>query len=131
MEDLAQDSASSPENKISVAFLGQSMISVLNGRINDLEPGHEYFGRVRHQFEKRFQDEDNGVKGIALGLSGESSADVLWRLIHGELPDSFDPPVWWLVLGMEDLAKSSCSEEVVIMVNRKNIQFSDNELITS
>ena len=97
------------------------MIEVLNGKINGSDPGHEYFGRVHHQFQKRFQNDDNHLEGIALGLSGESSADVLWRLVHGELPDSFDPPVWWLVLGMEDLAKSSCSEEVVIMVNWKNM----------
>jgi hypothetical protein len=114
----AEASVSFPDDETSVAFLGQSMIEVLNGRINGSDPDHEfYFGRVHRQFQKRFQYEDTPIKGIALGLSGESSADVLWRLMHGELPDSFDPPIWWLVLGMEDVAKTGCSEEVTIMVN--------------
>ena len=103
---------------MSVAFLGQSMVEVLNGQINGVDPEHEfYFGRVNRQFQKRFQTDDSPFRAIALGLSGESSSDVLWRLLHGELPDSFDPPIWWLVLGMEDIGKSGCSEEVVIMVN--------------
>ena len=109
---------SSPGSKMSVAFLGQSMVEVLNGQINGVDPEHEfYFGRVNRQFQKRFQTDDSPFRAIALGLSGESSSDVLWRLLHGELPDSFDPPIWWLVLGMEDIGKSGCSEEVVIMVN--------------
>ena len=41
--------------------------------------------------------------------------NVLWRLLHGELPDGFHPRVWWVSLGMNDLARMQCSEEVVIM----------------
>jgi len=31
------------------------------------------------------------------------------------MPPSFNPKVWWLVLGMNDLAKTMCSEEIVVL----------------
>jgi len=35
--------------------------------------------------------------------------------MHGELPDYFEPKVWWLVLGSNDLGRMQCSEEVVVL----------------
>lgn len=34
---------------------------------------------------------------------------------HGEMPLDFKPRVWWLVLGENDLTKTQCSEEVVVL----------------
>jgi hypothetical protein len=64
---------------------------------------------------KRFQDDKASVKGVALGMTGDHSANVLWRLLNGDLPDDFDPPIWWVVVGMEDIAKYLCSEEITVM----------------
>jgi len=35
--------------------------------------------------------------------------------MHGEMPDWFSPDVWWVSLGMNDLGRMQCSEEVVVM----------------
>lgn len=35
--------------------------------------------------------------------------------MHGEMPDYLQPKVWWLVLGMNDLSRMQCSEEVTVL----------------
>jgi hypothetical protein len=40
---------------------------------------------------------------------------VLYRLLNGEMPDDFNPKIWWLELGMSDLGRSQCSEELVVL----------------
>lgn len=35
--------------------------------------------------------------------------------MHGEMPENFNPRVWWISLGMNDLGRSQCSEEVVVI----------------
>jgi hypothetical protein len=35
--------------------------------------------------------------------------------MHGEMPKDFNPRVWWVSLGMNDLGRSQCSEEVVVI----------------
>jgi hypothetical protein len=103
-----------------VVFLGQSLVEVLNGRINGSDKSSdEYFGKVKNYFESHFggtgQGKDSDVKAIAMGLTGDSSSNVLWRLMNGELPDNFDPPIWWLIMGMEDVGRYGCSEEITLM----------------
>jgi hypothetical protein len=104
----------------------------------------DFFGPIQHIFQKKFKtpthgttvvrnnsnnndsgdsdssdsDNDNDnhdVYGVALGIAGDQANNILWRLMHGELNDNFNPPVWWLVIGMEDLARYKCSEDIVIM----------------
>ena len=43
------------------------------------------------------------------------SPNVLWRLLHGEVDKNFNPKVWWLVIGTNDLMIQQCSEEVVLL----------------
>jgi hypothetical protein len=46
------------------------------------------------------------VEGIALGIAGDTAPNVLWRLMHGEMPKYLNPKVWWLSLGNNDLART-------------------------
>jgi hypothetical protein len=46
------------------------------------------------------------LDGVALGIAGDTSPNVLWRIMNGEMPDAFNPKVWWLILGMNDLART-------------------------
>lgn len=102
---------------VDIVFLGQTITEAMNGRIN----GHDmsksdYFGRVKKVFETLFNGAvDNSVKAMAMGLTGDTASNVLWRLMNGELPDDFNPPIWWLVLGMEEVGRYRCSEEITVM----------------
>jgi lysophospholipase L1-like esterase len=35
--------------------------------------------------------------------------------MNGEMPASFDPKIWWLQLGLNDLGRMQCSEEIVVL----------------
>jgi hypothetical protein len=71
---------------------------------------------LEQQFRKRFQPSYGAnVTGLALGIAGDSAANVLWRLLHGELDDGLEPHVWWISLGNNDLGRMQCSEEVVVI----------------
>jgi hypothetical protein len=35
--------------------------------------------------------------------------------MNGEMPNSFDPKIWWLQLGLNDLGRMQCSEEIVVL----------------
>jgi hypothetical protein len=54
--------------------------------------------------------------GVVVYLTaGDTAPNVLYRLMHGEMPDYLQPRVWWLVLGMNDVSRMQCSEEVAIL----------------
>ena len=108
------------DNPIDVVFLGQSVVEAFDGKHNgeDLTESNEYFGHIKHMFQKRFNSpsvDNHQLVGLPMGISGDQSNNILWRLMHGELNQNFDPPFWWIVIGMEDLARYKCSEEIVIM----------------
>ncbi len=52
---------------------------------------------------------------IALGIGGDTSPNVLYRLQHGEMPECLQPKIYWIVLGMNDLARKHCSEHVTLL----------------
>lgn len=35
--------------------------------------------------------------------------------MNGEMPNDFNPKIWWLEVGLNDLGRSQCSEEVVVL----------------
>jgi hypothetical protein len=35
--------------------------------------------------------------------------------MNGEMPATFDPKIWWIEMGMNDLGRAQCSEEVVVL----------------
>ncbi len=35
--------------------------------------------------------------------------------MNGEMPSAFNPKIWWLEVGLNDLGRSECSEEVVVL----------------
>ena len=47
--------------------------------------------------------------------TGTQSKNLLWRLMNGEMPYGFDPRVWWVGIGLNDLSLKGCSEEVVLL----------------
>eukprot|EP00558_Chaetoceros_sp_UNC1202_P007532 CAMPEP_0197234540 /NCGR_PEP_ID=MMETSP1429-20130617/2265_1 /TAXON_ID=49237 /ORGANISM="Chaetoceros sp., Strain UNC1202" /LENGTH=400 /DNA_ID=CAMNT_0042692979 /DNA_START=35 /DNA_END=1237 /DNA_ORIENTATION=+ len=67
-------------------------------------------------FKDNFSLEDGGkYKGLALGISGDRTTDLLWRLQNGEMPQSLHPKVFWLLIGTNDLGNSWCSPEATLL----------------
>ena len=58
-------------------------------------------------------------EGVALGIAGDTSPNVLFRLLHGEMPDYFQPKVWWLSLGNNDLGRTGVRRNVVVLFQIK------------
>lgn len=40
---------------------------------------------------------------------------MLWRLQHGELPETLEANVFWLSIGSSDLSRGGCSEDAVVL----------------
>lgn len=58
-------------------------------------------------------DGGSAVEGIAMGIAGDTTANLIWRLQHGERVDN--AKVYWILIGMNDLDKGGCSEEAVTL----------------
>mmetsp|Transcript_18880 Transcript_18880/g.44122 ORF Transcript_18880/g.44122 Transcript_18880/m.44122 type:complete len:207 (-) Transcript_18880:139-759(-) len=43
------------------------------------------------------------------------SANLLWRMKHGEMPEEMYAKVWWISIGSNDLARGGCSEEATVL----------------
>lgn len=98
-----------------IAFLGTSVIEEMNGSWfgNDADANLKY---LKAMFNKNFKkSEGSDVEAVALGIAGDTSPTVLWRLMNGEMPPAFNPKIWWLEVGLNDLGRSQCSEEVVVL----------------
>jgi len=62
--------------------------------------------QLEETFKRNFHKASGAkIEGVALGIAGDTAPNVLWRLLHGELPDYFSPKVWWLSLGNNDLGR--------------------------
>lgn len=43
------------------------------------------------------------------------SPNLLWRIQNGELPDTLNPPVIWVLIGTNDFGNAWCSAEMVLI----------------
>jgi len=105
---------------IDVVFLGDNIIEEWRGlSYGKLDPNKEQNAQV---FENLFWEglgyNNADFDGLALGISGDKTFNLLWRLQNGELPDSLNPSVWWISIGTNDFGhngRTFCSIEVVLM----------------
>lgn len=80
------------ENMIDVVFVGESLVEEWAGR----NSGIEDMLITKNLFQERFNKTLGAqVNGVAVGISGDTAPNVLWRLRNGEI-GSLKPKVWWL-----------------------------------
>lgn len=107
--------AANGKTDIDVLFLGDSITEGWMGTSR----GHDIARAQGTQdlFSKFFDGAGIEAKyeGLALGISGDTSPNLLWRLQNGELPDQLNPKVVWLLIGTNDLGNTWCSSEVVLI----------------
>mmetsp|Transcript_11721 Transcript_11721/g.17668 ORF Transcript_11721/g.17668 Transcript_11721/m.17668 type:complete len:478 (-) Transcript_11721:53-1486(-) len=104
-----------------LVFLGSSTVEGWNGTMKGkTRPRLE---KPKKIFEELFTRENGGpIDALALGSYGDTSPNLLYRLLHGEMPEYLNPKIWWLVIGTDDLRVKHCSEEVVIMGIIRNVE---------
>ncbi|CAB9523097.1 Platelet-activating factor acetylhydrolase IB subunit beta [Seminavis robusta] len=61
-------------------------------------------------------------EGLNLGIAGDVTSELLWRMQHGELPTGGEPEdrtkrplVYWVLIGTNDLGNKGCSADIVIL----------------
>lgn len=103
-------------SKLDIVFLGDSITEDWAGaRFGVPDPRHEQTLEV---FNSYFSLNSGIYKGLALGISGDTSPNLLWRLRNGEMPSMekgrpLRSRVWWVLIGTNDFGRSLCSEEAV------------------
>lgn len=102
------------EFDLDVAFIGDSITEQRVGKnMGKEQPTLKANAKT---FQKTYSKANGGkLDGIGLGVAGDTSPVLLWRLLHGEMPPDFNPRVWWINIGTNDLLRTRCSEEVTLM----------------
>jgi len=102
------------QDLVDVVFIGENIVEAWAGR--SISFNTTFTIDVKNKFDQVFQKSRGGkFNGLPLGIAGDTTANVLWRIQNGEMPDYLNPSVWWLVLGTNDLAMGQCSEEIVLL----------------
>eukprot|EP00977_Amphora_coffeiformis_P004484 scaffold965_cov158-Amphora_coffeaeformis.AAC.8 len=104
-----------PSSDVDIAFVGESIVEEMDGRWMGMERGGN-LATLKQIFDSHFNKKKGGqLNGVALGIAGDTSPNVLFRLMHGEMSQKLHPKIYWLSLGMNDLSRMMCSEEVVVL----------------
>ena len=61
--------------------------------------------KLHDTFQRNFNSSNSPYTAIPLGVAGDTASNVLWRLLNGEMPDRFNPKIWWINIGMNDLTR--------------------------
>jgi len=102
------------EKQLDVIFIGNSITEQRQG--TNMNKVVDKYTSIKEDFDITFSKSKGGLfNGIALGLSGDTTTNLLYRLIHGELSNELQPKVWWISIGINDLLKDYCSEELIVL----------------
>lgn len=105
---------------IDVIFLGDSNTEARSGSFqgssNKVDDNTDTsLKQIKKKFDKLFKRSDGGdFNGLALGIAGDSSPNLLWRIQNDEF-QNLKPNVWWISIGANDLLATHCSEEITLM----------------
>lgn len=109
-------------NTVDIVFLGDSITEEWKGtrfRFPVLKKKD-----IPAVFEQLFTKKGGGlVEAVPLGISGDTSPNLLWRIQNGELPDFFNPPVIWLLIGTNDFGNTWCNADIVFLGIRRIIDY--------
>jgi len=100
---------------VDIVFLGDSIIEGWRGMSFGLPVDSKRTNAV--VFDSLFQKRQGAdFQGLALGIAGDKTTNLLWRIQNQEIPDSLHPSIWWIQVGTNDFLRTNyCSPEVVLM----------------
>ena len=122
----AENHANRSSEKLDVIFLGDSITEGWLGTsfgvpIERKQGNKEVFQKL---FEKSSKSEAK-FNGFVLGMAGDKSPNLLWRMQNGEIPNILEAEVWWILIGTNDFLRDgldNCSDEVVLMGVRRVVE---------
>jgi len=99
--------------KVDLVLLGDSITERMNGRTHF--PSQPQMPDNLEIFRSILTRSGGGsMDALALGVSGDTSPNLLWHLENGMLPDSLNPKVWLILIGTNDLGRTLCNKEAVL-----------------
>ena len=101
------DIASSAGEGIDVVLLGDSITEAWLGTV--MAQPTKRNSSMPELFVELFQD-----KALALGIAGDRTRNLLYRLQNGEIPDSLNPAAWWILIGTNDSVED-CTREAILV----------------
>jgi lysophospholipase L1-like esterase len=115
LKTVRQNSDAALSSKdVDVVFLGDSITEGFKGTSYGFEEGRKE--ENLKVFNSLFTTEGGGkYEGLALGIAGDTSTNLLWRIQNGELPSSLNPIAIWLLIGTNDFGNTWCSPEAVLI----------------
>ena len=99
-------------SEIDIVMVGDSIVEHWEGKdMGILEPT---LHRDHEVFEELFTRHGGGkIDGMAHGIGGDRCASLLYRLENGEMPQNFNPKVWWILIGTQDWKAGIQSDAIV------------------
>lgn len=87
------------------------IVEEIDGRWMGIRNRSQGLSRLEIIFNQHFRKKLGNAtyEGVALGIAGDTSPNVLFRLLYGEMPEYFQPKIWWLSLGNNDLGRTEVS----------------------
>lgn len=111
---LNKEASQHRENDVDVLFLGDSLTEGWLGTSYGRK--HAVVHNVPQVFKSMFSIQDEGLyEGLALGISGDTAPNLLWRIQNGEIPPNLHPSVIWVLIGTNDFGSTWCSAEMVLI----------------
>lgn len=82
--------ARNPPPNLDVVFLGDQFVQAWTG---EFFRGPIFGGiEIQSAFNRTFHRAEGGlVDGIAMGIDGDTTSNLLWRIQNGEMPESLNP----------------------------------------
>ena len=84
------------ERPLDFAIMGDSIVEHWIG--TDRAWDNSNWKSNHEVYQTLFRDDASPVHGLALGIGGDRTPQVLYRLVH-EIPEGFDPPIWFILIG--------------------------------
>lgn len=98
-------------NELTEYFPFACIVEEIDGRWMGIRNRSQGLSRLEIIFNQHFRKKLGNAtyEGVALGIAGDTSPNVLFRLLYGEMPEYFQPKIWWLSLGNNDLGRTEVS----------------------
>ena len=113
---------------LDIVFMGDSITEQRQGtRRGTIVPSYT---PIKATFEQTFQlsppqaaksnknqttADTKKYNAIALGIQGDTTTNLQWRIQHAKYLTTITPKIWWIGIGTNNILKYSCSEDVIVL----------------